>query len=210
MDELGDRARAERPDMAHLVAHGVERGAVRLEHRLVAADQHGELARLRAARAPAHRRVEQLRADLREGRMQAADEHRRVGGEVEPDLALGETRQQFRRNGLHLGRAGQRGQHHVRGFGDRARAFRPCGPGRLQCARRLAVQVVDGHLEARPADIERHGPAHGAEADKSDMHGFPLPSGGRRRPPCLNAAADGRRSQSWSLRCRIEPAMPVS
>src|SRR5262249_56843429 len=60
VDELGDRARADRPDVVRLIADRVEYGLQALEEVLVAADPEGEPARLGAARAAAHGRVEHV------------------------------------------------------------------------------------------------------------------------------------------------------
>src|SRR3989442_1731049 len=85
--ELGDGAGADRPDVGRLVAHRVEHGLVALEDLLVAADPDGELARLRAARPAAHRRVQHVHAALGEDLADPPHHGRRVRAEVEIRLA---------------------------------------------------------------------------------------------------------------------------
>src|SRR4051794_17943298 len=67
MNQLGDRAGADRPDVFRLVAHRVEHALVAIELLLVAADPDRHLAAGRAARAAADRRVEHIEVLLGEG-----------------------------------------------------------------------------------------------------------------------------------------------
>jgi len=53
-------AGADRPDVHRLIADGVEQRLLLVEDGAIAADPEGELARARALRAAAHRRVQQV------------------------------------------------------------------------------------------------------------------------------------------------------
>src|SRR5205814_9730398 len=87
VDELRDRARADRPDIVGLITDGIEHRLVALEDGLVAPDPEGEPPRLGPARAAAHRSVQHMDPPRREARVDPADEGGRVGRQIEVDLA---------------------------------------------------------------------------------------------------------------------------
>ena len=62
MDELGNRGGTDRPDIGRAITHRFEDGLVPIICGLIAANPNRHLARLRAGRPPAHRRVEHVRA----------------------------------------------------------------------------------------------------------------------------------------------------
>ena len=81
VDQLGDAPGADRADVDHLVADGVEHRAVLVEDGFVAADPDRQLARLRTGRSAAHGRVEQVHAARGERRVEPSGERGRAGAQ---------------------------------------------------------------------------------------------------------------------------------
>src|SRR5439155_16019950 len=86
--ELGDRAGADRADVARLVADRVEHLFVAVEDLLVAADPEGETPGGGAPRPTANRRIEHIDAFFAKAAVELAHQRRRVGREVEPGAAF--------------------------------------------------------------------------------------------------------------------------
>ena len=94
MDQLRDRARADRADVIGLIADRAEHRLVALEDALVAPDPKREPPRLRPSRAAAHRGVQHVDPARPEHPVDPAHERGRVGREVEVDLARREPREE--------------------------------------------------------------------------------------------------------------------
>jgi hypothetical protein len=171
--QLGDRAGADRADIARLVAHRVEHAFVAVELLLVAADPDRHLAAGGAARPAAHRRIEHVEVLFGEGGVDLAHDGHRIGRHVEErgigphplDQPVGAER-----HPLDIGRNGERGEHHFAGLGDLARRIGPDRPFRQKRLGRGAVEVVDGELVAGLLQIGRHALAHHAKPDKTYAH----------------------------------------
>ena len=172
--QLGDRAGADRADIAGLVAHRVEHALVAVELLLVAADPDRHLAAGSAAGAAADRRIQHVEVLLGEDRVDLAHHRDRVGRHVEKRgvglHALDQT-VLAERHRLDIGRHRQRGEDDLRGCGELARGesahSAPFAEKRLG---RGAVEVVDDELVAGLLQIGRHALAHHAEPDETDAH----------------------------------------
>ena len=174
--QLGDGARTDRADIACRVAHPVQHRLVFIECCLVAADPDRQAAAIGPARPAADRRIEEIHALLCKLRVQRTHDADRVGGQIEPGRALAEALDQAVVAGadcLHVGRSRQRGEHKVRSFGHRARAFRPGGAVRQMPRRRLARQIVHHQLVAGLLQVAGHPGTHHAEPDETDLHRVP-------------------------------------
>ena len=181
MHELGDGGRTDRADVARLIADRVEHRLVRVERRLVATDPDRKLAARRALRTAGHRRVEHVRALLGERRGEFFDKTLRIGREIEPGRAALDAREKAigrKRDLFDVERLRQRGQHHIGLLGDGARRVGPHGAGGDVRCGGIFPQVVDDQLVAGLLKVGRHAGAHGAEPDKTDLHGY-LPRSSR-------------------------------
>jgi hypothetical protein len=100
VDELRDRAGADRADVERLVADCLQKRQVPVVDRLLAANPERELSRLRTARSAADRRVEQVDVARSERRVKPAHDIGRVGRQVEPDQARAQRTAQALRQPL--------------------------------------------------------------------------------------------------------------
>ena len=193
VDELGHRARADRPDVVGLVPHRLEQRPVPVEHRAVPAHPDRQPSRPRPDRPAAHRRVEYMRPARREQPMQPPHQRGRIGAEVEERAALAHAVDEPLRaesDLLDLGRARQRGEHDLRRLRHRARRVLPDrARGQMRGGRRLP-HVVHDELVPGGLEIRRHASAHGAETDESDLHWGFLP---RHLGTRCDALSTGRR-----------------
>ena len=171
MHELGDRRGADRPDIGRAITHRVENGLVPVICGLIAANPDRHLARRRAGRPPAHRRIEHVRALGGKGLVNFFHDALRVCRQIEVGRALFYTFDQAigpERDALDIGRLGQRGEDHVGLLGQRARRIRPFGARLQMMARRLPVQVVHHDLVSGLENVGGHLATHGAEPDEAD------------------------------------------
>ena len=176
--QLGDRAGADRTDIAGLVAHRVEHRFVPAELLLVAADPDRHLAARGAPRPAADRRIQHIEVLLGEGGVDLAHDRDRIGRHVEErgiglhplDQAVGPQRHR-----LDIGRNGEGGENHLGCFGDLARRIGPDGALGEERLGRGAIEVVDGELVAGVLQFGRHALAHHAEPDETYAHLDPPP-----------------------------------
>jgi hypothetical protein len=183
VDELGHRAGPDGADVAHLVPDGVEHRLAPLEDGPVAAHPQRQPPRLGPARPPAHRRIQQVHAPALEDGVDAPDDGRRIGGQVDDGLTGLQPRQQASRgvehHGLDLGRPRQRREDEVGGLRDGARRVGPAGSRRDVRRPGLRAEVVHDQRVPGPAEMGRHVAPHGAQPDEPDRHD-PAPSKTRR------------------------------
>ena len=174
MDQLGDRARADRTNVRDLVADPVERRLDLVVDLLVAADHHGQCRIARARDAAADGRIEHRDTFFSEGLLQAPDQCRRIGREIRIDRSLADPVDNrvlaAERDGLDLFGSGERREHELCVFG---RIGGSVGP--LRAARQMGIghalaDIVDGQAVASLDQIKRHRAAHIAESDKSNSH----------------------------------------
>ena len=172
-DDLDDARLAELAHVEDLAAHGFERGPMRLEHGLFAADQDRDLALRREVHPARHRTLEGRHALPGGERRDALDLALIGGAHLDPGAAAAQTLQHAvrpRQHGVRRRRRRQAGDHAVDLLGERPRRIRPDAARVEQRLRRIAVQVVHHHLETGATQARREMFAEIAEADVPVLH----------------------------------------
>jgi hypothetical protein len=115
-----------------------------------------------------------VRAALGEGGVDAADQARRVGGQVEERTVPPHPPEQpllAERDRLHLRRTRQGGEDNLSLLGHRARRLGPRRAIGQKGLGRRAPDVMHHQRVPGPPEVGGHAGAHGAEADEADPHG---------------------------------------